>query len=151
MPDKVEELQTRLLVAAHCGTSDHRGAEFTVLRGMFHWNTIKEDTRDFVSDCIHCMMAKTRLKIPRPVSETLHAEKPNEIIHFEFLYMGKGQDEYKHVLVIKDDLSSYIWLHQCFTRDGITAASHIAKWIQTFGATGLATKVLTLRIPSWNC
>lgn len=42
---------------------------------------------------LHSLHGKTGLKISRPVPETLHAEKPNDVIRFDFFYMGKGKDE----------------------------------------------------------
>jgi hypothetical protein len=33
----------------------------------------------------------------------LHASKPNEVIHFDYLYMGPSVDDAKYVLIVKDD------------------------------------------------
>lgn len=123
----------RLLVVAHCGVGVHRGAESTesVLRKEFVWPTLKDDVRDFVSNCIHCMMAKTGHKVLRPMAEMLHAEKPNDVDHFDFLYMGPGHDDFKYKLVLKGDLSSYIWLRRANTADAPTAAAEMSAWIRT--------------------
>jgi len=136
IPDEADDLQLRLLVVAHCGVGGHRGAESTesTLREEFTWSTLKEDVRDFVADCIHCMMAKTGHKIPRPFAETLHAEKPNDVVHFDFLYMGPSNVDVKYVLVIKDDLSGYVWLRKAAAPDSGTTSTEIASWIRTFGA-----------------
>lgn len=93
IPEEADNLQLRLLITAHCGTSGHRGAESTeeVLKEQFTWDSIKEDTRDLVLGCINCLMSKTGHKIPRPMSETVHAEKPNDVLHFYFLYMGRDK------------------------------------------------------------
>lgn len=29
------------------------------------------------------------------MSETLHAESPNEVINFDFLYVGRGNEDYQ--------------------------------------------------------
>lgn len=88
---------------------------------------MNEEVNEFTKVCLHCMVGKTGHKIPRPLSLTLHASKPNKVIHFDFLYMGHGIDTYKHVLVIKDDLSSYLWLMICKAADGETAATWLSK------------------------
>lgn len=138
IPDDADDLQLRLLVVAHCHASGHRGMESTdsILREQFtwRWSTLADDTREFVADCIHCMMSKTGKKIPRPVSETLHATKPNEVVHFDFLYMGRSSDDHRYVLVVKDDLSSYVWLRKAKTADAEAATNVLATWIRTFSA-----------------
>ena len=75
---------------------------------------------------------KSQHRIPRPIALTLHATRPNETIHFDFLYMGPGFDGFKYILVVKDDLSSYQWLIPARCGDADTAAAEIAEWIRTF-------------------
>jgi hypothetical protein len=38
----------------------------------------------------------------------MHATKPNEVIHFDYLYMGKSVDDAEYVLIVKDDVSNYV-------------------------------------------
>ena len=63
---------------------------------------------------------------------TIHAVKPNEIIHFDFLYMGPGIHNFKYILVIKDDLSSYVWLCPATSANAETVAKELSRWIDTF-------------------
>lgn len=51
-------------------------------------------------------------KIPRP-SSTVHRSNPNEVLHFDLLYLGKGEDGMTIFILRKDDLSSYCWLITC--------------------------------------
>lgn len=95
---------------------------------------MKDDVLEFVGNCIHFMMAKYRLKIPRPISETTHAVAPNDVIHSDFLYMGAGADGYKYLLALKEELSGYVWLVKAETTDVATAYSALSKWIRTFTA-----------------
>jgi hypothetical protein len=44
--------------------------------------------------------------------EALHASKPNEVIHFDYLYMGPSVDDAKYVLIVKENYSNYFWLKQ---------------------------------------
>ena len=95
---------------------------------------MRSDVSIFVSNCVHCIMSKTGHKIPRPLPLTLHATKPNEVVNFDFLYLGQSHTEIKYVLVIKDDLSSYVWLKPCSSANSETAAHEISRWIRTFTA-----------------
>ena len=93
---------------------------------------MNEDVSQFVSNCIHCVMSKSGQKVPRPLSLTLHATKPNEVVHFDFLYLGQSFGEMRYVLVLKDDLSSYVWLTTCESATSEVAAREISRWIHTF-------------------
>ena len=90
------------------------------------------DCAEFVAMCLHCLTGKTGHKIPRSLSMTLHGTKPNEVIHFHFLYMGHGIDGLKYILVIRDDISSYLWLVPTGKADAEAAADGLARWIRVF-------------------
>ena len=108
VPEDAEDLQWRLLITAHCGSAGHRGIESTrsVLHEQFTWQGLYTDTMLFVSNCIHCLMSKTGQKIPRPLSLTLHATKPNEVVNFDFLYLGQSYGDMKYVLVMNCSVGS---------------------------------------------
>jgi Integrase zinc binding domain len=52
------------------------------------WTTMAKDVKVFVQNCLHCVAALPGDKVPRPLGTQLHATKPNEILHFDFLYIG---------------------------------------------------------------
>lgn len=80
------------------------------------------DVKEFVSDYLHCVVSRTGEKIPRPIGKALHGSTPNEVVHMDFLFMGKAAtSDMKYVLIIRDDLSSYIWL-----RPSVAATSDCA-------------------------
>ena len=112
IPKSAAQLQLQLLIVAHCGHAGHRGAEPTadILREQFSWDTLDADCHSFVSNCIHCIMAKTGQNIPRLFAACLHATLPNEVVHFDYLFMGPSSAGEKYILVLKDELSSYLWL-----------------------------------------
>ncbi|KAH9115474.1 hypothetical protein LEN26_012978 [Aphanomyces euteiches] len=56
----------------------------------------------FVDRCLHC--AATGGQVLRPFGMAPHATKPNEILHWDFLYMENG-----YLLVAKDDFSQIKW------------------------------------------
>ena len=72
-------------------------------------------------------------KVPRPLGHALHATSINEVIHFDYCWMGPSTGEDKYVLVIKDDLSSYVWLMPTANADASTTADCLNKWFASFG------------------
>jgi hypothetical protein len=41
-----------------------------------------------VQNCLHCVAKIPADKVPPPLAKYLHEKKPNEILHFDFLYVG---------------------------------------------------------------
>lgn len=97
----------RLLTVAHAGAAGHRGSDATEHSLAFWWPTLRDDTRNFFSNCLRCILSKSGERVPRPPASTAHALRPNQILHFDYLYMGTGADGHRYTLVLKDDLSSY--------------------------------------------
>jgi len=134
VPSKAASLQLVIIVAAHTGTGGHRGMDATisVIKEKFYWDTIDQDVREFINLCFHCIVTRTGKKIPRPLMSTLHASRPNEILHFDYIYMGQSSSDLKYGLVLKDDFSGYVWLLPFSTCDAISTADGLSKWINTF-------------------
>lgn len=73
-------------------------------------------------------MLRTEERILRLRASALHALKPNEMVHLDFLYKRRAADrEGKHVLVIEDDFSFYTWLHACANADNDAATWAVPK------------------------
>lgn len=136
VPDTDDGLKLKLLTVAHAGQAGHRGGEATAatLREEFIWKGLTTDARDFVSNCLLCMLSRSGAKIPRPLSNTLHASKPNEVLHFDYLYLGDSQDDKRYVLVLKDDFSGYAWLSATDSATAAHAAEVLSRWNRTFTA-----------------
>ena len=94
---------------------------------------MQQDISAFCASCFHCISTIGGKRIPQPMGHALLADKPNEIIHFDFLFMGASQTDEEYVLIIKDDLSSYTWLLPAKDTDGKTAAECLLKWFAAFG------------------
>jgi hypothetical protein len=75
---------------AHTGLAGHRGYRSTLdqIRSHFSWSTMETYLTSFCENCLHCLSALGGDEKPRPLGEALHASEPNEIIHFDVLYMG---------------------------------------------------------------
>jgi hypothetical protein len=77
-----------------------------------------KDVKVFVQNCLHCVATIPGDKVTRPLGTQLHATKPNEILHFDCLYIGLSRDgKYQYLLLLKDDLNGYLWLVPCRTAD----------------------------------
>jgi Integrase zinc binding domain len=114
------ELQLRLCVEAHCRSAGRRAYEATLgaIKEYVAWTTMAKDVKIFVQNCLHCVATIPGDRLLRPLGTQLHATKPNEILHFDFLYIGlsgDGKDQY--LLLLKDDLSGYLWHVPCRTAD----------------------------------
>lgn len=129
IPDDANELKLRILTIYHTGRSVHRGADssWNVLREQFYWTNQWDDVRTFVSSCVLCLFAKSGHKVPRPLCTTLHASKPNQVIHFDYLFLGESDTDKKYALVVKDDLSGYCWLEPTSSADSSHCAAVLAR------------------------
>lgn len=139
VPQKANKLKTSILIMSHCGKAGHRSQQITQSRVQeyFTWPGLTNDIKTFCSRCLHCVANKGSIRVPRPMSHTLHADKPNEIIHFDYLFIGEGENDFKYILIIKDDFSNYVWLIPTKKCDGESAAKDITDWIAAFGAPSL--------------
>jgi hypothetical protein len=87
------------------------------------------DVKVFVQNCLHCVATVPGSKEPRPLGTQLHATKPNEILHFDFLCIGLSRDgKYQYLLLLKDDLSGYLWLVPCRTADAAATVDALIRW-----------------------
>jgi hypothetical protein len=72
--------------------------------------------------------------VPRPLGTQLQATKLNEILHFDFLYIGLSRDgKYQYLILLKDYLSGYPWLVPCRTADAAATVYALMRWFAVFG------------------
>jgi hypothetical protein len=120
IPERVVELQLRLCVEAHCRSAGHRADEAPLgaIKEYVAWTTMAKDVKVFVQNWLHCVATIPDDVVSRPLGTQLHATKLNEILHFDFLYIGLSRDwKYQYLLLLKDHLSGYLWLAPCRTAD----------------------------------
>jgi Integrase core domain len=97
------------------------------------WTTMAKDFKVFVQNCLHCVATIPGDKVPRPLGTKLHATNPNEILPFDFLYIGLSRDgKYQYLLLLKDDLSGYLWLVPCRTADAAATVDALMRWLAVF-------------------
>jgi transposase InsO family protein len=67
------------------------------------------------------------------MGEVLHAVKPNDMIHFDWCYIGASEAGPKYILVIKDDCTKYVMLFARASADAKTTKECLLQWMATFG------------------
>jgi hypothetical protein len=129
------ELQIRIMIIAHCSRSGHRGGDTTaqIVLGKFWWQTVVEDCRQFVQNCLHCSINEGKV-VPRPIAEQMHATVRNQIIHYDYLYINEKNPNFSYILVIKEDFTNFTRLIPSKLRDHITVAEALLEWYADFGA-----------------
>ncbi len=134
IPDQGVDLQFCLLVIAHCGLSGHCGNSATLadLRQDFRWTSIVEHVKQFVQSCVHYVVFRAGERIPLPLGTTVHGSRLHEVVHFDFLYMGSSNDGFKYLLLIKDNLSPYVWLCTAKNANAEAVAKNLSRWIASF-------------------
>lgn len=134
IPAEADELKVKLLVLAHAGAAGHRGSDAThaALSEEFTWIGMRKDVADFTDDCLLCIMARDGKRVPRPLALTLHATRPNEVLHFDYLFMGESEADTRYVLVVKDDISGYAWLAPSEKASAEHTAETLTRWNRTF-------------------
>jgi hypothetical protein len=93
-----------------------------------------KDVKVFMQNCLRCAAAIPEDKVPRPLGAQLHATKPSEILHFDYLCIGLSRvGKYQYLLLLKDDLSGYLWLVPCRTADTADTVDALIRWFAEFG------------------
>ncbi|KAG3206635.1 hypothetical protein PC128_g578 [Phytophthora cactorum] len=135
IPDDAVELQVRICIVGHFGVAGHRGVATTLekIANEVFWKNIEKDIEFFVRRCLHCASTLGGPPQPRLLGEAMHAERPNELIHWDYLYMGDSTSGETYVLVIKDDASKFVWLVPCEAADAETTFHCLMVWFSSFG------------------
>lgn len=110
---KEEALKLKTLLKAHCVSARHRSKDTTknMVRSEFHWSQLEKGVEEFVQNCLHCIIATSEERIPRPLATALYGQHPTEVIHLDFLYMRPAIDSnLKYVFILKDALTFCSWL-----------------------------------------
>jgi Integrase core domain len=135
IPERAVESKLRLCVEAHCRSAERRAYEATLgaIKKYVAWTTMEKDVKVFVLKSLHCVNTIHGDRVPRPLGAQLHATKPNEILHFDFLYIGLSRDgKYQYSPLLKDDMSGYLWLVPCRTADAADTVDALMQWFAVF-------------------
>lgn len=80
----------------------------------------------FLKNCLHYLVTSMGEVIPRPLASALHGISRKEVVHMDYLYMGKADDaDFKYVLNLRDALISVVWLFPTATATADAACDAI--------------------------
>lgn len=98
---------------------------------------MQRDIGVFCRTCLQCMCTTGGHTIPRPLRDTLHADKPNQILHFDYFHVRKPSedtpDEAQYVLVLMDGFSRFVLLTPFADATADNTVTAIMHWISLFG------------------
>ncbi|GMF22480.1 unnamed protein product [Phytophthora fragariaefolia] len=130
IPNAATDLLARLFVVAHTGLHGHRGLEpmVSVLQQRFFIGRLHAKVSKFVSGCLLCKQVKGPQIILRPYGPTLTAQRRNDALHWDFLFLGNGYGDTAYLLVVKDALTHYCELFPCSVPTSFVAAEALSMW-----------------------
>lgn len=96
---------------------------------------MRKDVEEFLKTCLACLANQGKGVTPRPFGHALHATKPNELLHMDYLYIGPGENDAKYILILKDDASGAVRLIVCKAADALTTAESLVQYFADFGVT----------------
>ncbi len=112
--------------------------EALTLQKRLSWSTTIGQTqrqilKPFASPVCNCARTVGGNRTPRPMGHAMHADKNNELFHFDFLYIGPSTTGEFYSLILKDDASSFIWLECCEAADADSTLEGLKRWFASFG------------------
>lgn len=132
-------LRLRLCIVAHQGAAGHRGIDTTThwLTERFWWPSINRDIAIFCRTCLQCQYARGGKTVPRPFLNTFHATRPNQQLHFDYMFIRQPTEStpnaYSYVFVLLDGFSKFVRLTPCANATAANAVQAILEWFAMFG------------------
>jgi hypothetical protein len=140
IPIEDTELKMRLCVIAHSGgNSGHLGYKATLkkLTEFFHWQNCVDDVRRLCKACLHCLPTRGGMREPRPFGTAIHAKRPNEVLHMDWIYIcparKNGKHQYEWNLILRDDLSGLVKITPGKVPDTEVTMEALMEWRALFG------------------
>jgi len=140
IPDKAKALQIRLCVIAHSGgNSGHIGYQacYHAMSKWCRWTNMQQDLARLCNKCLHCLPTRGGIRIPRPLGTACHGMKPNQVLHFDFIYIAPRKSDCSHefewLLIIRDDLSGFVRIYPCKTPDSVVTVDALLDWRSSYG------------------
>ena len=87
----------------------------------------------FIGECIYCK-EKSSHEVPRPFGKQIFSRARNEVVSFDYLYIGPSEDGFERLLVVTDKLTSFTRLYLAKVEDAASAAHSLLDWMSTYGA-----------------
>ena len=109
IPIESEKLRLRMCVIAHAGlNSGHIGyhAAIKLLQQWVYWKGMEADLKNLCNSCLHCLPTRSGFRKPRPLGEACHGTRPNQVVHFDYLYiMPRAENSYHNfewIFIMRD-------------------------------------------------
>jgi len=106
-----------------------RDLTLRTLSAKFYWKGMSEDVRRVTSARLHCLPTLGGQRIPRPLGTAVHGQRPNQVLHFDFLFIRSG----RWLFVLKDDFSGFVTLTPCGSPDSQITTQALLEWRAMFG------------------
>ena len=135
IPDEDKHLQLLMYAAAHQGMSGHRGREATLdkLKGAVVWGSMNADAREWHGHCLQCIKLSDGSSVPRPMGETLVAERPGEVMMVDYIDMGEESEGMRYCLICADKYTRLCELEPSASPTSIKATQSVLQWGARFG------------------
>lgn len=134
IPTDKKWLKKIVMMAAHNGAGEHRGwtTKLKMVSAKFVWKGLEDYFKTFVEFCFHCAATESSSTIPRPLGNSLNASETNEILQLDFCYMGRGENGLIYDMILKEDLSRYVWLLPYQNPDTISTSDALEYFCSAF-------------------
>lgn len=112
----------------------HRGvtATLSVIKKSMKFPTTEADFYAFVQSYLVCVLSGTGTGVLHLLGKQRHPKKVNELIHFDFLFVGEARSGPQYNLIVKDDFSGYLFLCSNEKSDASSAAGVFMEYFSTF-------------------
>ena len=97
---------------------------------------MEKDTVKFVRQCLHCVDLKAGNAMPRLLGDLVHGTEVCDVLYFDYLSLresdaidtsGLVDGDYKHVLLLMDYVSRFVWLEEAVSCSMEVAARSVLK------------------------
>lgn len=127
-------LQLRIVITSHTDHGGDQAKKITCvnIKAFVYWDNMDDNIDCFVKSCIHSVCTQSWKIIPRPLRHEIHANRPNELLHFNFCYMFPAEGKYLYTLIFKEDHSSYVRLTPTTGTTAEVVAQTMIRWFAAF-------------------
>lgn len=89
-----EELQSRIILAAHCGFVRYHSYKITcaIIRNKVTWEIVDADLNAFIQGFLVFTFSESGIKVLRTLGQKINPEKFRELLHIDYLYIGESYD-----------------------------------------------------------
>lgn len=91
------------------------------------------DVRDWHAHCLQCIKLSDGSTVPRPLGETLVAERPGEVLMMDYIDMGEESEGMKYILICADKFGRLCELEPAAAATSIKATQSVLQWGARFG------------------